>query len=126
MWTSSTSLCHSVGMTKYLISFPGAAMNLQPDDFEAAGRDSHAVVQEMKDAGVYVFGGGIDEDVPSVMVASDGTVTNDTYPQTTEFDGGFCVIEADSREDALSWSAKLAAACRCSQELREFMYDPES
>lgn len=113
-------------MTKYLISFPGSAMRLDQSEFEAAGRDSHAVIQEMKDAGAYVFGGGIDEDVASVMVAGDGTTSDETYPQTTEFDGGFCVIEAATREDALMWAAKLAVACRCSQELRQFMYDPES
>ena len=30
------------------------------------------------------------------------------------------------RKDALEWAAKIARACRCSQELREFGYDPES
>ena len=113
-------------MTKYLISFPSSAMQLDSHEFEAAGRDSHAVIQEMKDAGVYVFGGGIDEDVASAMVAGDGSTTDETYPQTTEFDGGFCVIEAATREEAVTWSAKIAVACRCSQELRQFMYDPES
>ena len=113
-------------MTKYLISFPGAAMQLSEDDFEAVGIDSHAVIQEAKDAGVYVFGGGIDEAVPSVMVTGDGTVTNETYPQTREFDGGFCVLELPSRDAALEWAAKIAKACRTPQELREFMYDPES
>jgi hypothetical protein len=113
-------------MTKYLISFPGSAMQLDESEFEAAGRDAHAVIQEMKDAGASVFGGGIDEDVVSVMVAADGTTTHETYPQTTEFDGGFCVIEAATRDEALMWATKLAAACRCSQELRQFMDDPES
>lgn len=27
---------------------------------------------------------------------------------------------------AAEWAAKLARACRCSQEVREFGYDPES
>ena len=30
-----------------------------------------------------------------------------------------------TREDAGEWARKIAATCRCSQELREFMYDPE-
>ena len=34
--------------------------------------------------------------------------------------------ELPSREVAVEWAAKIARACRCSQELREFMYDPES
>ncbi len=50
-------------MTKYLISFPSEAMIVADDEWEAVGRDSHAVVDEAKAAGVYVFGGGIDEDV---------------------------------------------------------------
>ncbi|MCU1410517.1 MAG: transcription initiation protein [Rhodoglobus sp.] len=113
-------------MTKYLISFPGSAMNLSEADFVSAGVDSRAVIRDAKAAGVYVFGGGINEDVPSVMVAADGTTTDETYPQTREFDGGFCVLEVPTREEALGWAARIAAACRCSQELREFMYDPES
>jgi hypothetical protein len=60
------------------------------------------------------------------MVAADGTVTNETYPQTREFDGGFSVLELPSREAAIRWAAKIAGACRCAQELREFQYDPES
>lgn len=51
---------------------------------------------------------------------------SDTYPQTKEFDGGFCVLQLRSREAATLWAVKIAKACRCSQELREFGYDPES
>jgi hypothetical protein len=38
------------------------------------------VAQEAKDAGVFVFAGGLDEDVAPVTVAGDGTVTAATYP----------------------------------------------
>jgi hypothetical protein len=113
-------------MTKYLISFPGPAMDVSDDDLAAVSEASHAVIREAKVAGVYVFGGGINEAVAPQMVAADGTVTNETYPQTREFDGGFCVLELPSREAAVEWAAKIAEACRCSQELREFGYDPES
>lgn len=113
-------------MTKYLISFPGPAMEVAPEDFAAVGDAAHAVIRDAKAAGVYVFGGGIDEAVAPLMVASDGTVTKETYPQTREFNGGFCVLELPSREAAINWAAKIAKACRCSQEVREFQYDPES
>lgn len=113
-------------MTKYLISFPAPAMDIPEADWAAVGEAAHEVVREAKRAGVYVFGGGINEDVAPLMVAADGTVTNETYPQTTEFDGGFCVLELPSRDDAIAWAAKIATACRCSQELREFQHDPES
>jgi len=113
-------------MTKYLISFPGPAMEVADEDMPAVGAAARAVIREAKAAGIYVFGGGIHEGIASVMVAADGSVTSETYPQTKEFNGGFCVLEIPSREAAVEWAAKIARACRCSQELREFMYDPES
>jgi hypothetical protein len=113
-------------MTKYLISFPASAMDVPDQDMAAVGEAARAVIREAKDAGVYVFGGGINDGVAPLMVGADGSVTNQTYPQTREFDGGFCVLELPSREAAVQWAAKIAKACRCSQEVREFGYDPES
>ena len=113
-------------MTKYLVSFPGSAMDVPEEEMAAVGEAARSVIREAKEAGVYVFGGGINEEVAPLMVAADGTVTNETYPETKEFDGGFCVLELPSRETAIQWAAKIAKACRCSQELREFGYDPES
>ena len=113
-------------MTKYLISFPGSAFDVPPEDLPAVGDAAHAVMQEAKDAGVYVFSGGIDEDVPPVLVDADGSVSEDTYPRTPHLDGGFAVLELPTRAAAEDWAARVATACRCPQELREFMYDPES
>lgn len=113
-------------MTKYLISFPSAAMVIAEEDFPQVVEDSHAVIREIKAAGVYVFGGGINENVAPVLVAADGSASAETYPETRSFNGGFTVLEVPTREEALVWAAKIAAACRCAQELREFGYDPES
>ena len=113
-------------MAKYLISFPAPAMDVPAEEMAAVGEAAHAVIREAKQAGAYVFGGGIHAEVAPVMVAADGSLTNETYPQTKELDGGFCVLELPSREAAVQWAAKIARACRCPQELREFMYDPES
>ena len=35
-----------------------------------------------------------------------------------------CVVDVPTREEALKWAAKTADACRCAQEVREFMPDP--
>jgi hypothetical protein len=88
------------------------------------GDAAHAVVRQAMEAGVWVFGGGLADAVAPVMVAGDGTVTAGTYPQTRELSGGFTVLDVPSREAALQWAAKIAAACRCAQEVREFMPDP--
>ncbi|GIK37909.1 MAG: hypothetical protein BroJett011_17420 [Chloroflexota bacterium] len=61
-------------MAKYLISFPSAAMVVPDGEWEAVSRDAHAVIDEAKAAGVYVFGGGIDENVPPALVSADGAV----------------------------------------------------
>ena len=108
-------------MARYLISFPSGVME---EVGPQVARDAHAVIREAKDAGVYLFSGGLDEDVEPVMVAGDGTVTAGTYPQTKELNGGFTVVDVPTREAALEWAAKLAVACRCTQEVREFQFDP--
>jgi len=112
-------------MTKYLISFPSDAMVVTDEEFPVVVADSHAVVAEAKAAGVWVFGGGIDEGVAPVLVAADGSVGAELYPGS-DLTGGFTVLELPTREDALKWARKFAVSCRCAQELREFGYDPES
>ena len=113
-------------MTKYLISFPSGAMTFPKEDLPAVAAASRAVVREAKAAGVWVFGGGIDESVPPVMVSGEGAVTKGTYPQTRTIEGGYAILELPTREDAVEWARKIAVACRCAQELREFGYDPAS
>ncbi|WP_072312835.1 YciI family protein [Agrococcus sp. Marseille-P2731] len=113
-------------MTKFLITFPPSAMQVTPEELPAVSEASHAVIRELKAAGVYVFGGGIDEAVAPVRVAGDGTVTDGGHAETSSLAGGFLVIEAATREDALTWAAKVAEGCRCPQQVQEFMYDAES
>lgn len=112
-------------MAKYLISFPSEAMVVPDEEMPQVSLDSHAVIEEAKAAGVYVFGGGIDESVEPVLVSGDGAVRAETYP-STQITGGFLVLELPNRQAAEEWSRKIAVACRCPQELREFGYDPAS
>lgn len=105
-------------VTMYLISFPSAAMVVPADELEAVGRDANDVVEEAKAAGVYVFAGGIDEQVPPGLVAADGSVADGGYPWAPPLNGGFTVLDLPSRDEAVAWAARLAKACRCDQELR--------
>jgi hypothetical protein len=113
-------------MAKYLISFPSVAMVIPEGELEAVGRDAHAVIDEAKAAGVYVFSGGIDEGVPPVLVSADGAVAEGGYPWAPPLDGGIAVLELPSREEAVAWAARIAKACRCDQELRVFAFDPQA
>ena len=109
-------------MTQYLISFGAHAMDHIPDeDMPAVARAAHAAVQEAVNAGVYVSGGGL-ENQPASIVATDGAVTDGPYPEAI---GGFTLVDVPSREEALQWAAKIAVACRCAQEVSEFGFDPE-
>lgn len=113
-------------MAKYLISFPSAAMVVPDGELEAVGSDAHAVIEEAKVAGVYVFAGGIDEGVPPMLVSADGSVVEGGYPWAPPLNGGFTVLEVPSREEAIAWAARIAKACRCAQELRVFGFDPRA
>ena len=109
-------------MTQYLISFGADAMDHIPDeDMPAVAKAAHAVVQEALSAGVFVFTGGLEGQKASI-VATDGTVIDGPYPEAVS---GLTVIEVPSPEEALEWAAKIAVACRCAQEVREFGADAE-
>ena len=108
-------------MPRYLISFDAHAMDhVSDEDLPAVVDASLAVVHEAISGGVWVFGGGLVNEKASIA-ATDGTITDGQYPGAV---GGLCVVDVPSREEALAWAAKIAVACRCAQEVREFMPDP--
>lgn len=111
-------------MARYLISFNDGAMTFPEEDLPEVARAAHAVVRAAEDAGVFVFAGGLTDPSEGSMVATDGTVTDGPNPETKDFIGGFTVVDVPTREAALEWAAKLASACRCAQEVREFLPDP--
>jgi hypothetical protein len=113
------------GVKRFLISFDDGWMTFPDADLPAVDEAAHKVVREAKEAGVWIFGGGLQTQSASI-VSTDGTVTAGPNPETKPVIGGFSIIEVPSREEALEWAARIAAACRCTQEVREIMYDPES
>ena len=113
-------------MPRYLISFDSGSMDHIPaEDLPAVGESTHAVVREAKATGIWIFGGGVQRQQASI-VTTDGTVNDGPVPETKAIIGGFSIIEVPSREEALVWAARIAKACRCTQEVREIMFDPES
>ena len=112
-------------MSRYLISFDDGWMTFPDEDFQAVSDAAHAVVREAKAAGVWVHGGGLQRQRASV-VATDGTVREGPLPETKAVIGGFSIIEVPTRAEALDWAARIAAACRCTQEVRLIMDDPEA
>ena len=112
-------------MARYLISFDDGAMDFIPEEeMPAVGDAAHAVIRDAQEAGVWVFAGGVypHDEVSVRVVAPDGTVTDGAEGKA--YIGGVTIIDVPSREEALRWAAKIAAACRCAQDVREFMPDP--
>ena len=87
-------------MTKFMISFPSSAMVVPDDEWEAVGEAAHAVIREAKAAGVYVFGGGVNESIAPVTVDGEGVVTEGTYPSTGDLFGGYTIIEVPTAAEA--------------------------
>ena len=106
-------------MTRYLISFDDGAMTFPEEELLDVAEAAHAVVHEAKDAGVWVFGGGLHSHEEVSVVATDGTVTDG--PESKAYIGGFSVVDVASREEAVEWAGRVAVACRCAQEVREFV-----
>ncbi len=111
-------------MTRYLISFDDGAMTFPDDEVPAVAEAAHAVVRAAQKAGVWIFGGGVQSQRASI-VTTDGIVTDGPYPETKAVVGGFVILDVPGREEALQWAAQFAVACRCPQEVREIMFDPE-
>lgn len=111
-------------MTQYLISFDEGDMVISDEDLPTVDFEAHQVVQEARDAGVWVVGAGITDHQQGSTVAIDGSIAEIEHSQVKQYLAGFCVIEVSSREEAMKWAAKIAVACRCAQDVREIMFDP--
>src|SRR5262245_5444007 len=108
-------------MPRYLISFDDGAMDHIPEEeMNDVGEAAHAVIRDAQAAGVWVFAGGVfpHDEVSVRVVAPDGTVTDSV--ESKAYIAGVTIVDVPSLEEALEWAAKIAAACRCAQEVREF------
>ena len=111
-------------MTEYLIAFNDEWVPDHTD--EELGQKAQTVrslVAEMKNAGVLVFTGGLDNSAPVFSVdVSSGTplITDGPFTETKEVLGGFAVVDVADEDAARHWAAKIAVACGWPQEVRRF------
>jgi hypothetical protein len=111
-------------MTRYLISFDDGSMDHLEGVLEEVGEAAHRVLRDAKAAGVWVTGGGLMRQ-QATIVQTDGSVGLGDFPETKAVIGGFSLIDVATHEDAIEWASRFAAACRCAQEVRVVMDDPE-
>jgi hypothetical protein len=113
-------------MTEYLIAFNDEWVpDLTEEDLRRAARDANALRAQMKEAGVLIFTGGLDDAAPVFSVdASSGTplFTDGPYVETKEHLGGFAVVDVADEQEARLWAGKIAVACGWPQEVHRFRY----
>jgi hypothetical protein len=112
-------------VTDYLIYFNQQWVGDHNEEwFASRGPLAKAVVDEMKDAGVLVFAGGLEEDLELAFSADETSgslvVTDGPYVETKEYLGGLTIVDVPDVETAKHWAGKVAEACGWPQEVRPF------
>jgi hypothetical protein len=100
--------------------------DITPEEMERAFKGVDALNTEIREAGAWVFGGGLHPaETATVVRAKDGDVmtTDGPFAETKESVGGFWVIEAKDLDEALAWAKKAAAVCLGAVEVRPFQDD---
>lgn len=111
-------------MAQFLISFDDGAMTFPEEELPAVREAAMAVAREAREAGVWVYSGGLRNHEEASTVAIDGSVSDGPHSKSKQYLGGFAVVEVATREEAVGWAARIAVACRCAQEVREILIDP--
>ena len=116
-------------MAEYLMYFNQQWVGEHTEEwFRGRAPLAMGVVNEMRDAGVYLFAGGLEEGGPVYTAdPTSGTVvmTDGPYVETKEFLGGFAVVEVADDEEAKMWAAKISQACGWPHEVRRFSPQPQ-
>ena len=107
-------------MPRYLISFDYGVMDVPESELPAVSEAAHAVVREAEAAGVLVFAGGVVDPSLTRVVSGDGRVAIGPLAGKDRHIGGLTIVEVATEAEAMAWAARIATACRCEQEVREF------
>lgn len=112
-------------MTEYLIAFNDEWVQEHTEEqIVAKGRASMAVIAQMQEAGVFVYGhGGLGRSTAVCSVeAVDGrpVFTDGPFVETKEHLGGFTVVDVPDEETARHWAGRLAVALQWPQEVHRF------
>ncbi|HWM39591.1 MAG TPA: YciI family protein [Streptomyces sp.] len=109
-------------MKQYLLSiYQPDGGTPAPEVLEPIMRDVEAVNAELREAGAWVFAGGLHPPGTATVVQlkdSEVLTTDGPYLEGKEHIGGFTVIQAPDLDAALEWGRKLARAITLPIEVR--------
>lgn len=99
-----------------------------PEVLEPVGRELHALNQELKSAGAWVFSRGLHAPSTATVVRARGhdvITTDGPYVEGKEHVGGFWIVDAPDLDAALGWARRAALATTLPIEVRPFQDVPE-
>jgi hypothetical protein len=94
-----------------------------PEVLESVGRELHALNQEIKAAGGWVFARGLHAADTATVVrlrGQEALITDGPYLEGKEHLGGFWIVDAPDLDVALGWARKAARATTLPVEVRPF------
>jgi len=112
-------------MTNYLLSVVQPTGGVpDPEVLAKIMADVGAVNGQMRQAGVWVFGGGLHLPDTATTLRPDGRgdvlVVDGPYVETKEYLGGFTIIDVPDLDAALDWGRRLQFAITLPIEVRPF------
>lgn len=115
-------------MTQYLLSVYtdfDALPNL--DDMQETFAAVDRFNADLQASDAWVYGNGLEHSNRAVVVtaqAHETLITDGPFSEVKEQLGGFWIINAANRDDAIEWAKRASAACRNPVEVRPFQADP--
>ena len=116
-------------MTQYMFTVHGTVddpefdMETMQPVFEAVDRFN----EKAKDAGIWVFGGGLESIETATTVDNTGSepiVSDGPFAESKEWVGGFWILELPDLDAALQWATEASKACEGKVEVRPFQAEP--
>lgn len=112
-------------MSQYLLSVHHSPDEVLPEgeEMEAAYAATGAFNETLREAGAWVFAGGLHPIESSTTVDGRGSeplVVDGPFAESKEYLGGFWIVEAADLDEALAWATRGSAACRGKVEVRPF------
>jgi hypothetical protein len=98
-----------------------------PAELERISADLDTLNAELRQAGAWVFAGGLHPpSTASVIRVKDGDtlVTDGPFAEGKEHVGGFTIVRAPDLDAALAWGRRLAEATTLPIEVRPFQDGP--
>lgn len=113
-------------MGNYLLSvvYPEGSTQPEPELLARITADVTAVHDEMAEAGIWVFGGGLAPASSATVVRArdtDPLIVDGPFAEGKEYLGGLSIIDVPDLDVALHWAEKLSRATTVPIEIRPFV-----